>query len=237
MNLRKAQSYFSGFLKASLTNCSLSTSLEMKGNVTEVSNPRNQSQKHGICLDKIYFMHINKTAGKSIEEWFALNNTPIVGAKEDACQDVIRKFDRKGFYFTVVRNPYSRIVSQYLHWRDNLQRLKEDVSFRDYILNLDNPSFFVQEEYLHLYQKRFHMPCDYWIRRDVFRVFKFEKIHEVKNFFMESLGFKDNFPHINTTSKVDVMSYFDADTLKVVNTLMKADFHRFRYEMKKEAVS
>ena len=26
-------------------------------------------------------MHINKTAGKSIEKWFDINNRPIVGAK------------------------------------------------------------------------------------------------------------------------------------------------------------
>lgn len=179
-----------------------------------------------------YFMHINKTAGKSIERWFDINDSPIVGAKQDACQDIIRHFDDSGFYFTVVRNPYSRIVSQFVHWRDNLKRLREGVSFKDYILNLNNPSFFVQPKHLHKYQLRFHMPCSYWIRSERFKIFKFEDIEGFVEYFVNNFDFKDNFPCLNTTTKNDIMSYFDEETIKIVNDIMLPDFQNFDYKIR-----
>ena len=174
-------------------------------------------------------MHINKTAGKSIEKWFAINNNPIVGAEQDLCQNIITQFNPSGFYFTVVRNPYSRIVSQFLHWRDNLKRLQPEVSFDFYIKNLSTPVSFVKREYVHMYQHRFHMPCSYWIRSDKFKIFKFEELNSLKDFFIKSFGLEDNLPHINTTQKVDPMSYFSSDTLTIVNQLMDPDFENFNY--------
>ena len=176
-----------------------------------------------------YFMHINKTAGKSIERWFDINNSPIVGARQDACQGIINNFRDNAFYFTVVRNPYSRIVSQFIHWRDNLKRLKNGISFKDYILNLDNPSFFVQPNHLSKYQKRFHMPCSYWIKSDRFKIFKFENIEDLVKYFVNNFDFKNNFPRLNTTTKNDVMSYFDKETIKIINEIMQADFENFGY--------
>jgi len=182
---------------------------------------------------KYHFLHINKTSGVSIRKWFIDNNHRLDSRNEwQTTHKIIDKINNDDFYFTVVRDPYSRIVSQFLHWRDNLKRLKDDISFKDYILNLDNPSFFVKHNLLskYKYHKKFHMPCSYWIRSERFKIFKFENIEELVGYFVNNYGFENNFPKLNTTIKNDIMSYFDKETLKIVNDIMQPDFQNFGYD-------
>lgn len=179
---------------------------------------------------KYYFMHINKTAGKSIEQWFISNGFDLVGAKEDKCQRIIEHFNSNDFYFTVIRNPYTRIVSQFIHWKDNLHRIKENTTFDYYVKNLNNPKLFVKPEYIRRYSKKFHSPCSYWIKSNRFKIFRFEKLDELKTYFIDRLNFKNNFPHINTTEKQDTIQYFNKETLRIINDLMIDDFINFGYE-------
>ena len=182
---------------------------------------------------KYHFLHINKTSGVSIRKWFIDNGYRLDQNNEwQTDHKIINDINDKDLYFTVVRNPYSRIVSQFLHWKDNLNRLKDCITFKDYILNLNSPSFFVKKEHLHKYQKKFHMPCSYWIKSDKFKIFKFENIENLVEYFVNNHGFKNNFPRLNTTDKNNSMSYFDKETLKIVNEIMQPDFHNFNYKMR-----
>lgn len=182
---------------------------------------------------KYHFLHINKTSGVSIRKWFIDNGYKLDNNNEwQTDHRIIDKVNDTDFYFTVVRNPYCRIVSQFMHWRDNLKRLKNGISFKDYILNLDNPSVFVQPNHLSKYQERFHMPCSYWIKSDRFKIFKFENIQELVEYFVNNLHFKNNFPRLNVTNKDDIMRYFDNETIKIVNEIMQPDFHNFKYKMR-----
>lgn len=179
---------------------------------------------------RFQFIHINKTAGKSIEKWFKINNQPIVGAEQDRCQRVINNFNSEDFYFTVVRNPYDRIVSNFLHWKNNLERIKPEVEFTTYVQNLNNPRVFVKPQFLHAYKTRFHMPCSHWIKSDKVKIFKFEELNIFKKYFIENFAFKDNLPDINKNSKYDTMSFFNKELLQIINNLMNDDFIKFKYE-------
>jgi len=181
---------------------------------------------------RFQFIHINKTAGKSIEKWFKINNQPIVGAEQDQCQRIISDFNSEDFYFTVVRNPYNRIVSNFLHWKKNLERIKPEATFETYIQNLNNPKVFVKPKFLNLYHKRFHMPCSYWIKSDKVKIFKFEDLNVFKKYFIENFAFKDNLPDINKNNKYNAMRFFNEETLQIINNLMNDDFLKFNYKKK-----
>ena len=71
---------------------------------------------------KTIFIHIPKNAGTSIEEYFGNNSFKVQPNKHDNIYDIKKMFPnpynnyRK---FTVIRNPYDKMVSWYFYLRRN----------------------------------------------------------------------------------------------------------------------
>ena len=176
-------------------------------------------------------MHINKTSGKSINFWLKQNGVRIPPHNHN----IIQYFDNTFFYFTVVRNPYDRVVrnpydrvaSQFLHWKNNLKRIKSDIAFDFYINNLDQPDLWL-ETGKEFYLKRFNEPCSNWIKSDKINVFKFENLENLENYFKTNHGFEGKLPHLNKSNeKKSYLEMYSEKTKEIVFTRMKVDFERF----------
>lgn len=174
---------------------------------------------------KFKFMHINKTAGQSVVKWFHDN-----GKKIQDYQDIYRNFDNS-LYFTIVRNPYDRVASQFFHWKDNLKRIKPEIEFNFYIENLYKSDKWLINGHHPWYHKRFNLPCSYWIKSDKYKIFKFENLSEMKEYFTKHHGFIDNFPHINKTKSLKTYKqFYDEKTIQTVQQYFESDFLNFGYE-------
>jgi len=172
------------------------------------------------------FMHINKTAGQSVVKWFADNNIQI-----QDYQDVYRTFDNQSFYFTLVRNPYDRVASQFFHWRDNLKRIKPEFELDEYVSNLSNSSKWLVGGYHPWYYDRFNSPCSDWIVGDKIKIFKFEEMDKMINYFMKEFKFKNNFPHINKTKSLkSYKTFYSEGSIQIIQEKFKDDFDNFGYK-------
>lgn len=174
---------------------------------------------------KICFMHINKTAGKSIVKWLHDN-----GHKVDDFQDVYNTFNNNNFYFTVVRNPYDRIASQFFHWRDNLKRIDSKITLDFYVENIRQPEKWLLNGNHPWFYSRLNQSCKSWIKSDIIKVFKFENLKEMENYFFVNFGFTCPLPHINKTKNLKSYSHFyNKNSIKIINDLLKDDFETFNY--------
>ena len=73
------------------------------------------------------FIHINKTAGTSINDNIKMYAKPHYTVKE--VQEKIGPDWFHAFTFTVVRNPYDRVVSQYVYRKNIISKILEQIIF------------------------------------------------------------------------------------------------------------
>lgn len=173
------------------------------------------------------FMHINKTAGQSVVEWFELNNIRI-----NDFENKYKTFDKNKFYFTIVRNPYDRVASQFFHWRDNLKRIKPNITLNEYIENFEDSSQWLINGHHPKFYKRYNEPCSDWILSEQYKVFKFEEMDIFKSYFIENFGFKDNFPHKNKSKAAkSYVEQYNSDSIVKINKIFENDFEKFNYKI------
>lgn len=182
----------------------------------------------------IHFIDINRTSEDNVKQWFFNNNKRSSYSSTVFPYEIIRSFKREVFYFTVVRNPYSRLVSQFLHSKDILKIFKDDVDFSTYIKNLRKPSVYCKSDKLKDYPVKFHFSCSDWLgdyQKNV-EIFQYEYLGILEGFFNFYYGMEKNLERDNDTPDDRYyFNYYDQETLEIVNTIMAKDFHNFDYEM------
>ncbi len=175
-----------------------------------------------ICHDyNCLFVHIPKTGGQSIEQFFLdllhldwdkdrtvlylqSNDDPALGTEKLAhlsaaeyvdCGHVGREEFSSFFKFSFVRNPWSRILSEY-RYRNYFHHL----SFRDFVLNkLPKPGWddkyrHVMPQYDMLYDQQGNLLVDF--------VGRFETLQQDFDRVCEHLGITDSLlPHRNPSDK------------------------------------
>lgn len=215
---------------------------------------------------KILFVHIPRTGGSAIKRYWRelynikpsifslssgknghsvnLGHSPYDMIKQDWVNSGER-FDEEWLQFSIVRNPYDKVMSELFFWPDlgvskDFQTHK-DLEFRQQkILQALDP--FINNR--HIYNKEWmwdhHLYPQNWFLKNIpdnFKIFKFE---EGTNNIMDRLGF-EQFKH-NSVRAMDVkqryglkdIKYEDLRTpefIKIVNQYYKEDFERFGYEM------
>lgn len=179
---------------------------------------------------RFVFIHINKTGGSSIERalsvplehYTALEKIDTIG--QDAWQD--------RFTFTIVRNPFDRIVShyEYRRTREHYTLTDEPLGFDDWIrktLHERDPELRNQE--------RMFIPQMRWITDAsgailVDEIFRFESLDAAALEIGRSLGTEVSLPHKKKSSRADdYRSYFTKESRGLVEAAYAEDLERLGY--------
>jgi hypothetical protein len=187
------------------------------------------------------YIRIPKTASKSIyKSLIEKYNYPkwathhcLQTQLEEKCKYYNYNYD---YVFTVVRNPYIRMISAYtFHKYFYKKKIKQynipnikffeneyryaNIDFKDYI------KFYLYEatdlNFLDFYSH--FLPQKTYINTDI-EIFKFEQINKVEDKLSIKLS---HFHNSNITNYID---YYDTTTINLVYNYYKEDFQRFEYD-------
>ena len=194
-------------------------------------------------MENLEFIHITKTAGTSIEDWGSKNNILwsyrkkyyFENRKQYSLHHVSKWHVPPQFFldnpyknkktFTCVRNPYTRLISEYYCPWSGSKNIEKHCKkeFNQWIVNLISKNNVVSGMPQHLY-----MPVDF--------IIKFESLQENFTKLIKSFN-----PSLNTTlphsnkSKYNFKKFsvndLDKKTINLINTKYEKDFKLFDYKM------
>ena len=176
-----------------------------------------------IDQHKTIFIHIPKNAGTSIETYFANGSVRIQPNKHADIYEIKRKF--KNSYnnyrkFTIIRNPYDKMVSWYFYLKRNLGENYNIVKFNEWI---KNPSKLWHIEDPISYLK----PQHEWVDETV-EILKFENLNkELSKFFDKEI----KLPIINKSNHKHYLNYYNKESLDIIYNKYKKDFEKYNYKL------
>jgi hypothetical protein len=195
----------------------------------------------------ILFIHIPKTGGTSIEYYFSkkynipLNEKSLYNIPSDkkelslqhhTYRDIIKKkinitFDKNLKILSVVRNPYTRIISDLFYFKKiNINTTPDEVYKiikNDYIKNpmLDNHYF---PQYKYLIDKK---------NKLINNLILLKTENLTKN--MKKIGYNDFDIHENkNNNNINYYKYLNKDRIRFINKYYNKDFEFFKYKKRVE---
>ncbi len=183
------------------------------------------------------FIHINKTAGTAIEQSLLEYGTKRVEPKDDLefeltyrqsqhfnCKEYKKylgpEYDNF-FKFTVVRNPFDRVVSYYLKNSIN----KNNLSFSDWVVDrYQNKNF---QDY-----KRMYSDYTHWIdEKDIDFILRFENISLDFNKLKNKLNIECELAFHNVNkNRLPYREYYNQDTKKIISNYFQKELNTFNYK-------
>jgi len=191
------------------------------------------------------FIHIPKNAGTSIETFFLNSNFNIQPEKHTTIHEIKRKFPeiynsyRK---FTIIRNPYDRIISWYFYLKENAENLMGSdiptlMSEPSLSSSAIKPITMIDVEFIEWIKKPFKFwpqppfshyldPQHIWLDKTVM-ILKYENLKKELNEFFEK---EINLPITNKTKHDHYSNYYNRESLDIINDRYKEDFEKYNYK-------
>jgi len=193
------------------------------------------SHKH-----KIVFVHIPKTGGTSIEE-------SLGGGDYFNSHDYLRfyKNNIKNFEsytsFSVVRNPFDKMVSEYFFFKKTHEQLNpvfKNCSFEEFLdifFSINDPKFFKNTAphwfKMHFETHRVSQLSFIRPQEDLDFVVKFENIQSGYNIVCDHVGIESRkLPHLNSTRHKHYSEYYNDNTKQIVAEKYQEDLDYFGYK-------
>jgi hypothetical protein len=214
------------------------------------------SHKHN-CI----FIHIPKNGGTSIEATLGIDHDDYRAENREIMHGWIHSEDLKVydfvspalqhlsandlrrilpdeifnnyFKFAIIRNPWDRMLSQYLFDRvfkhpTNEREASKDFSFDEfdeYIRAL--PAFLKQEQYKFITDDKGESLVDF--------VGRFEKLENDFQTICKEIGISENYlPHINTSKHAHYSAYYTEEIKQTVQQMFVRDLEMFGYQFEKK---
>jgi len=182
---------------------------------------------------KFIFVHINRTAGTSIESHF--NHRRYDHRK---CSRYIKQFGadvwNEYFTFSFVRNPWNKMLGHYM-WRKQIagDTLKgDDLSFRCWVLQFENNiegEGSLEDKGNPQYDQLFLDGVQL-----VDFIGRFENLQEDFNIICDKIGIpQQELPHENKTEHKHYTEYYDDETKQIVAEKYAKDIKYFGYKFSK----
>ena len=176
------------------------------------------------------FIHISKTGGTSISrniKLFHKQHLTVKGVQEQIGLDWFRAFT-----FTVVRNPYDRVVSDY-HYRSKLilkNTGRNNISFDEFVKS----TYIEKRPEFRIGGRKFFSTQKEWLlnkngKIDIDYIVKFENLIEDYKVVQEIIGIKQKLPHLNKSERRPYKYYYSAESKKIIEAYFKDDFEEFNY--------
>ena len=177
------------------------------------------------------FIHINKTAGTSIGNAIGL---PIKHHR--TAREVIAKVGRdkwdKAYKFTLVRNPWDKVVShyEYRRKRNKTEVATRNVSFSEWVKTTYGPE---KDPFYYNNPRAFQAQVE-WLKDDEGKISidfigKFETIGEDFEQIKSAIGIEAELPHLNASKRAGYQSYYDDETREIVAQWFHEDIETFGY--------
>jgi chondroitin 4-sulfotransferase 11 len=177
------------------------------------------------------FIHINKTAGTSIGRAIGLPVKDHLTATEVIARIGQEKWNN-AYKFTVVRNPWDKVVSHYEYRRkkNKTEIAERNISFSDWVIMTYGD---IKNTFYYNNPRSFQPQVD-WLKDDLGNVsmdyvIKFESINEGFNHVKEVLGLDAPLPHLNASSRASYHSYYNDETREIVARWFHQDIEEFGY--------
>lgn len=202
--------------------------------VALIENAKNFINKlRNQYLDDFVFIHINKTGGSSVQR--ALN---IPFEHDTALEKIARmglKQWQKRYSFTVVRNPWDKVVSHY-HYRilTNQTGLGEKpITFEEWVKRA-----YKDQDPIYYNNPKMFMPNVGWIADEdgtilVNKVIRFENLGNEFESVSRELGLSASLPHDKKSKHNHYSTYYNQQTLQIVADWFEPDIDAFGYQFEK----
>lgn len=176
------------------------------------------------------FIHINKTGGTSVER--ALHIPFEHKTALEKIDEMGRENWDKAFTFTVVRNPWDKVVSHY-HYRvkTNQTKLQENIiEFKNWV----TLTYEKMDEYYYDNPRMF-MPQSDWISDEnnnilVDKICRFENLETDFGIVCNRIGISAKLPHAKASDRRKYNDYYDDRTAEIVANWFRKDIENFGYE-------
>lgn len=176
-----------------------------------------------------FFVHINKTGGSSIES--ALNLPFGHKTALQKIQQVGREKWDAGLSFTVVRNPWDKVLSHYLYRvKTNQTGMGEkEIKFNDWV------RLTYGEKNSDYYDKpKMFMPQMDWICDEngvvlVDEILRFENLAEDFDGLAVKIGQSVSLPHLKKTQHGNYYNYYDNESVEIIGNWFQRDIDEFGY--------
>lgn len=188
-----------------------------------------------LCTKKYLFVHINKTAGTSIEQHIGQPFSHIT-ASELQAQLGSYLYNRK-YSFAVVRNPFDRVSSHYHHRlrMKNQNILKYNLSFCEWVhraYSERDPRFY---DIPLMFKPCFHWLSDGKDNICVKKILRFESISEDFQQLVDSVPAFSNvgrvLPKVKKSANCSLAyrDLYDDNTVQVISDVFSDDIKHFGY--------
>ncbi|MEN8805742.1 MAG: sulfotransferase family 2 domain-containing protein [Wenyingzhuangia sp.] len=198
---------------------------------------------------KFVFIHVPKCGGSSIQKcnyfncWSGSSHLTL----ENYHKLIFNSNSYK--YYSIVRNPWSRMLSVYTYWKQMTPNHKyyrfdkeackviqdNDMSFKEFIVKLLEPKVYFHivgdpnKEMVHLRSQYSFFTVGGQYKMDF--VGRMENLQEDFDFICEDIGIpRQELPHVNKSSHKQYTEYYDDETIDVISKVYKDDIERFNYK-------
>lgn len=178
------------------------------------------------------FIHINKTAGTSIGRAIGLPVKRHLMATE-VIELIGMDAWNQAYKFTVVRNPWDKVVSHYEYRRkkNKTEIASRNICFADWVrmtYGQNKDPFFYNNPRSFQPQVEWLKDTNCVISMDY--IIKFESINEGFDHVREEIGLDAELPHLNASTRADYRGYYNDETRAIVARWFSEDLETFSYK-------